>query len=130
MAYNSLLKAVQFYGRLIHRFWRPRVKLESKPKLSKHTDSWQKLPSRLPSMTGPLCFHFLNVEGNLDEVGWDGPAREKLWRYNQHYFDDLNAHNAEERKSWHIQLIEKWIAENNPFIGTGWGILSHFFTDC
>ena len=47
----------------------------------------------------------------FNEVGWDSPTREKLWRYNQHYFDDLNAHNAEERKSWHSDLIEKWIVE-------------------
>jgi uncharacterized heparinase superfamily protein len=71
-------------------------------------------------MTGPLDFTFLNEKGNLNEVGWDGPAREKLWRYNQHYFDDLNAQDGNERGSWHIQLIEKWIVENDPFVGTGW----------
>ena len=71
-------------------------------------------------MVGPNNFKFLNEKGNLDEVGWDGPDREKLWRYNQHYFDDLTAHNAEERKSWHFDLIEKWIVENAPFVGTGW----------
>ena len=71
-------------------------------------------------MVSPNDFKFLNKKGNLDEVGWDGPSREKLWRYNQHYFDDLNAHDAEERKSWHTDLIEKWIVENAPFVGTGW----------
>ena len=108
------------YGRLIHRFWRPRVKLKSSPKLSKHTVSWQEPASRLPSMTGPFDFTFLNEKGNLIEVGWDGPSREKLWRYNQHYFDDLNAQNGYERKSWHNDLIEKWIVENPPLVGTGW----------
>ena len=90
------------------------------PKLSKHTDSWQKPASRLSSMIGPNDFKFLNEKGNLDEVGWDSPTREKIWRYNQHYFDDLNAHNEEERKSWHSDLIEKWIVGNAPFFGTGW----------
>ena len=71
-------------------------------------------------MLGPNTFKFLNEKGNLDEVGWDSPDREKLWRYNQHYFDDLNALNVEERQSWHIDLIEKWIVENAPFVGTGW----------
>ena len=114
------LKAVQFYGRLIHRYWRPRIKLKSLPKLSKHTDSWQKPASRLSSMVGPNDFKFLNELGNLNQLGWDNPSREKLWRYNQHYFDDLNANNVEERKSWHSDLIEKWIVENAPFVGTGW----------
>ena len=121
------LKAVQFYGRLIHRFWRPRVNLESSPKLSKHTDSWQKPASRLPSMVGPYEFKFLNEKGNLNRFGWDGPSREKLWRYNQHYFDDLNAHDAGERKSWHTDIIEKWIVENAPFVGTGWNPIQHLY---
>ena len=90
------------------------------PKLSKHTDSWQKPASRLSSMVGPNDFKFLNELGNLNQLGWDNPSREKLWRYNLHYFDDLNAHNVEERKSWHSDLIEKWIVENAPFVGTGW----------
>ena len=62
-------------------------------------------------MTGPLDFTFLNEKGNLNEVGWDGSVREKLWRYNQHYFDDLNAHNADLRKKWHLSLIENWVVE-------------------
>ena len=61
---------------------------------------------------------------NLDEVGWDGPDREKLG-YNQHY-DDLNALNVDERKSWHSDLVEKWIVENA--LSWNWlGILSHIF---
>ena len=87
------MRAVQLYGRLIHRFWRPRVKLKSSPKLSKRTVSWQE--SALSSMAGPYEFKFLNEKGNLKRFGWDGPSREKLWRYNQHYFDDLNSHDAE-----------------------------------
>ena len=71
-------------------------------------------------MEGPYDLIFLNEKGNLDEVGWDGPSREKLWRYNQHYFDDLNAHNSDDRRSWHSDLIEKWIVENPPCVGTGW----------
>lgn len=65
-------------------------------------------------------FIFLNIEGSLSEIGWDGPKREKLWRYNQHYFDDLNAIDAENREDWHEDLIEKWINENAPGVGCGW----------
>ena len=114
------MRPVQLYGRLMHRFWRPRVKLKSSPKLSKRAGSWQKPASRWPSMISPNDFIFLNEKGNLKELGCDGPSREKLWRYNQHYFDDLNAHNERERKSWHTDLIEKWIVGNPPLVGTGW----------
>ena len=76
--------------------------------------------SRLPSLVGPNDFKFLNEKGNLDEVGWNGPTREKLWRYNQHYFDDLNATNANLRKNWHSSLIDKWTVDNAPCVGVGW----------
>lgn len=60
------------------------------------------------------------MAGQLAEVGWDGPEREKLWRYNQHYFDDLNAEAAETRTDWHRQLVQDWVAKNPPGQGTGW----------
>lgn len=71
-------------------------------------------------MTAGRSFVFLNKPGTLDEIGWDGPQREKLWRYNQHYFDDLNAMDAGARKNWHLALIEEWITHNRPGQGTGW----------
>jgi uncharacterized heparinase superfamily protein len=73
-------------------------------------------------MTGPRSWVFLNQAGHLDELGWDGPQREKLWRYNQHYFDDLNAQEAEaaERLPWHVALVSDWVAHNSPGQGNGW----------
>ncbi|MGV3468687.1 heparinase II/III family protein [Limnobacter sp.] len=71
-------------------------------------------------MTAPRTFKFLNRQGQLDAIGWDGEQREKLWRYNQHYFDDLNAVDAETRRAWHLALIDDWIARNPPGQGTGW----------
>lgn len=71
-------------------------------------------------MTGPRGFVFLNQSGQLDEIGWDGPQREKLWRYNQHYFDDLNAIDAPARRAWHTALVEDWVAGNPPGHGIGW----------
>lgn len=56
-------------------------------------------------------FKFLNNSGSLSELGWDGPQRDKLWRYNQHYFDDLNAFDSESRTDWHHALIERWVKE-------------------
>ena len=45
---------------------------------------------------------------------------EKLWLYQLHYFDDLNAQSAEKRTDWHKLLIERWINENPPCRGNGW----------
>lgn len=62
----------------------------------------------------------LNETHDLAEVGWDAPALPKLWRYNQHYFDDLQAEGWRERAPWHTALIGRWIDENPPGRGSGW----------
>lgn len=71
-------------------------------------------------MNSPRSWVFLNEAGHLDELGWDGPQREKLWRYNQHYFDDLNALDSNARLMWHQALVDDWIANNPPGQGNGW----------
>jgi uncharacterized heparinase superfamily protein len=63
---------------------------------------------------------FLSVAHDLEKVGWDNPEIPLLWRYNQHYFDDLCAGNAAERMAWHVALMHRWICENPPEKGTGW----------
>jgi uncharacterized heparinase superfamily protein len=62
----------------------------------------------------------LGVDHELDEVGWFGSGVEKLWRYNQHYFDDLNAIGASDRRDWHAGLIARWLSENPAPQGDGW----------
>jgi uncharacterized heparinase superfamily protein len=43
-----------------------------------------------------------------------------LWRYNQHYFDDLNAQDAATRRRWHTVLLMDWVRNNPPGLGLGW----------
>ena len=45
---------------------------------------------------------------------------DRLWRYNLHYFDDLNARDASVRLCWHQTLMSRWVRENPPAAGTGW----------
>ena len=45
---------------------------------------------------------------------------DRLWRYNLHYFDDLNAMSAAKRMHSHRALIRRWIAENPAGHGSGW----------
>ena len=65
-------------------------------------------------------FKFLNEEKFLSEIGWDGAECGKLWRYNQHYFDDLNSFGADQRYDFHRQLMFDWIDKNKAGSGTGW----------
>lgn len=114
------LRPVQFYGRVWFLLWRPKPDLRPAPPRASPSGPWQMPARRLPSMTGPRSWVFLNQAGHLDELGWDGPQHEKLWRYNQHYFDDLNAVGATDRMLWHTTLVRDWVAHNPPGKGNGW----------
>jgi len=72
-------------------------------------------------MLGPTHFRLLNEEGEVSNAAaWNDPAREKLWLYHLHYFDDLAAEGAGERSEWHRMLIARWVAENPMDHGNGW----------
>lgn len=72
-------------------------------------------------MHGPNRFLFLNDERELMfPSGWNDAAQSRLWIYNLHYFDDLNAEGAEARREWHAVLIRQWLADNPPAKGPGW----------
>lgn len=114
------LRKIQIYGRLWFKLARPKPDLNPAPSKRALTGEWVTPAARAASVTGPESFVFLGELGNLKENGWDDPAKSKLWRYNQHYFDDLNAKDAETRREWNINLIKRWMAENPPGMGTGW----------
>jgi uncharacterized heparinase superfamily protein len=76
---------------------------------------------RDPSMSGPDRCRFLNEDRSILGAGaWNTPETPKLWLYNLHYFDDLNACDAGGRREWHEALIRRWVAENPPPRGNGW----------
>jgi uncharacterized heparinase superfamily protein len=83
--------------------------------------SWQRPAARSVSLLGSNRFRFLNLEHILsNQDGWVDESKQKLWLYNLHYFDDLNAQNASVRFHLHRPLIERWVRENPPTYGIGW----------
>jgi uncharacterized heparinase superfamily protein len=116
------LKPVQFYGRLWFKLQQPKVDAVTlAPSLRVRQGKWQSPVAHKPTMLGPCRFKFLDVEHDLPvQGGWNDTALEKLWLYNLHYFEDLNAENAHARRSWHSALIQRWVAENPPPSGNGW----------
>jgi uncharacterized heparinase superfamily protein len=88
--------------------------------LRKQCGEWHLPARRRSSLSGPGSFWFLNEGGTLADLGWDNPSKTKLWRYNQHYFNDLTAYAAEERLEWHQSLIGDWISANPTSKGSGW----------
>ena len=91
-----------------------------RPNLREVAGHWVANARRRQSLEDGDKFSFLNETGRLSELCWNGPEREKLWRYNQHYFDDLNAADADARSDWHQVLIKRWVYENKLGVGTGW----------
>ncbi|GGB91836.1 heparinase II/III family protein [Novosphingobium endophyticum] len=114
------LKAEQILYRAWFRLYHPAPDVRAAPHIRNLAASWVKPARRTASLIGPTSFLFLNSARDLADIGWDGEELPKLWRYNQHYFDDLNAIGADARRVWHCALIERWIAENPPASGTGW----------
>jgi len=114
------LKIRQIAGRASFRLGARKPSERRAPFLRDSVDKWVLPARRRQILIAPERFRLLNRERALDEGGWDPPDEEKLWRYNLHYFDDLNAFNAEERRGWHVALIERWIIENPPVEGVGW----------
>ena len=115
------LRPIQIYGRLWYKLYHPKPDLRSPPDVRSHCNEWHSIATRNASMQGPHRFCFLNQTHEIaTQEQWNGPALSKLWLYNLHYFDDLNATDASSRMQWHRNLINRWIAENMPGMGYGW----------
>lgn len=115
------LKPIQLYGRIWFRLIKPRVDSRAPPPIRDlSSNQWVKPAQRCASLLGPERFCFLNVTLDIADHGWDDNSVEKLWRYNLHYFDDLNAKDAIYRTEWHNTLLLRWVRENPPTAGTGW----------
>lgn len=118
------LKPQQVYRRVWFRLKKPRTDISPAPSIRNQLVAFESPACRRASLLKADTFSFLNQSGTLSTIGWDDITaqnlRSKLWRYNQHYFDDLNAINASERNEWHFALLQRWVAENVPGTGVGW----------
>jgi uncharacterized heparinase superfamily protein len=114
------LKPAQITGRVRFRLTLPRPDLSEAPPQRRVVGTWHRPAARESSLVGPTRWLLLGEERDLADIGWDDPALPLLWRYHQHYFDDLNAQGAAARAAWHAALIERWLAQNAPGRGTGW----------
>jgi uncharacterized heparinase superfamily protein len=114
------LRPIQVVGRLWFRAHRPRVDLRPAPDLRVRQGPWTAPAERTQSFAAPARFTFLNESSDIGPNDWDKASLSKLWRYNLHYFDDLNATDARSRRSEHEALIERWVTENPPGAGSAW----------
>jgi uncharacterized heparinase superfamily protein len=115
------LRREQWLGRMrLALVPRPSVDLRPAPHRRPLVGPWVTPAVREASLIGPARWRILGREHELGAIGWDDPSIDLLWRYNQHYFDDLNARGATERRAWQRDLIERWRGDNAPGTGTAW----------
>ena len=114
------LKLIQIYSRA--RFFLPDFKVHQSRKndLRVLVSLWTKPAARSQRMFAENTFNFLNETHEINRNDWNSSSISKLWLYNLHYFDDLNAYDSSARSDWHYLLINRWIEENLPFKGNGW----------
>ncbi|WP_434675140.1 heparinase II/III family protein [Pseudomonas sp. D3-10] len=76
--------------------------------------------SELSTQDG-IAFTFLGVKGQVrDPADWRAGHYGKLWLYNLHYLDDLNAKNIDTTPALAETLVRSWTQANPPISGDGW----------
>ena len=116
------LKPKQIYRRIWFHLIRPSIDKSPSFTLRDIKNTFCLPVQKKASLLNKDTFHFLDSSNSLSDVGWNGKSNKvsKLWRYNQHYFDDLNAIGSLKRKLWHDQLLKRWVNENKVGKGVGW----------
>lgn len=122
------LKAEQAFFQIYYRL-RPKVASTVKAvarkvyPLRSWTTYWSSPCYLEPSVLDYGEFCFLGRFGKIDRPAgweWNNQHFDKLWLYNLHYFDDLNARDAKSRRATHRHLVERWIKDNPINSGNGW----------
>lgn len=114
------LRPAQIRARLWRMIHRP--SFATVPPLTRRVQSgpWVMPARRMPSMPDDMTFCFLNDTRRIATTDWSADTPSLLWRYNLHYFDDLNALDAPSRSTWHGTAMRRWIAENPPGSAPAW----------
>jgi len=123
LLFNTIkyLKFIQIANRVKRKFIKPTIDLSRAPEISSVNNKLKFVIKCQQKMFDNSIFRFLNRESNVKTLDdWNANDQDKLWLYNLHYFDDLNAVNSEQRADWHRKLIQKWINDNPPGFKNGW----------
>lgn len=114
------LRPAQVLGRVWRVVNQPSVDDSPAPEL-RRAGTWTAPARREASWLSPTRRSYLSREREVpDASDWNSDQASKLWLYNLHYFDDLNAAEWEDRQAWHLNEIARWMAQNPAGDGNGW----------
>ena len=123
LLYNTLrfLKWQQIYFRFARKLIKPKATKIFQGPQPHRSNEWQHLTLYDEKLTSQFEACFLNYTKNLDlPTDWNNEAPSKLWVYNLHYFEDLLSYNAEEKRNFHLHILDRWVDENPVGLGNGW----------
>ncbi len=116
------LRISQIFNRILFPLTKP-FKIKKTPlPLRNLSFKFQHPINKKQSLINENTFLILNKPGCLSNLGWNDEkfVMSKLWRYNQHYFDFLNAKNQLLISKCYKSLLQSWITENPIGFGIGW----------
>ena len=123
LTYIHTLKYVKFsqiYYRIVKRFVHPKTN-EVVGELEHCSGTWVRHPLYEQKLFSNKDVKFLNQGGAVNNASdWNDKNQTKLWLYNLHYFDDLNADGFDTRRQQQVNFINQWIDENPAPLGNGW----------
>ena len=121
--YNTIkyLKFSQIVHQILKRLGLPKKKATFKVlKLRRIYKPPKKFLKKRQSLYEESQFQFFGITENLLDVGWSGQQVNDLWRYNQHYFDDLQSDPKNQRLNSQLLLLDTWIRDNPISSRPGW----------
>jgi len=115
------LRPIQIAARAWLHLYRPLPDTRAPPAPRPSSARYEPPVAPETTLLGPDVFRLLNVERRCTVASdWRPHDAPKLWTYHLHYFDDLNARDAQLRAAWHEKLLTRWVAENPPGHAEGW----------
>nr|WP_311526684.1 alginate lyase family protein [uncultured Ralstonia sp.] len=115
------LRWEQFVFRMLSRIRKTRVGSQTPLPSATWQRAWNAPSIKAASLGTDDVWTFLGESHAVTQPeDWNRPEWSKLWLYNLHYFDDLDAPHADTRAPLHRHWIDRWIAENPAPNGNGW----------
>jgi len=117
----SKLRLIQIIYQIKRKLFTARVKLfQGSIQIRPIQNELKHIIRKSQSIFEGNTFIINNEAGKLADVGWSGQERSELWRYKQHYFDDLCSVASHLMRDKHSILIDHWIKFNKQFEKPGW----------
>ncbi|MGF6754856.1 heparinase II/III family protein [Paraburkholderia sp. GAS42] len=115
------LRWEQIVFRIAARFRKVDATPVAAPPVTAWSHPWTGTRYKAATLAADDTWTFLGESHRVERASdWNHTAWSKLWLYNLHYFDDLDAVDAETRAAQHEHWVTRWVTDNPASSGNGW----------